>query len=205
MLFAEINLSNYFHSYSLFPHLHFVLGMGLFAQVTSVQDQSDTSVAFDRRMKQLKTAQGKVLAAWAGVNLITGSVLIFVTEQWLYYFHAMNASWGLVNAGVAAFIYFHHNQVFNRPQTQLEQMSRQRHAENMLFLNIGLDIAFVVSGMALYQRGLAAGIAYPELWRGFGISVVMQGAFLLIQDPVFLYLHTKNRRRVDPYWKKLRE
>jgi hypothetical protein len=187
------------------PHLYPVLGTSLFALMMLVQAQTDACLAFDQRMKQLKTAQGKVLAAWAGVNLVSGSVLIFTTEQWYYYFHAMNGSWGLVNAGVATFIYFHHNQVFSRPQTLLEQMSRQRHAENMLFLNIGLDIAFVVSGIALYQRGLAAGVAYPELWRGFGISVVMQGAFLLVQDPVFLYLHTKNRRRIDPYWKKLRE
>lgn len=168
----------------------------------SVRNRSDAHFTFDRRMRQLKTAQGKVLAVWAAVNLVAGGMLIFTTEYWVFYFHAMNISWGTINAGVAAFIYFHYNHVFNHPQTLLDQVNRQRHAETMLFLNIGLDIAFIVSGLALYQRRLVAEISYPELWRGFGISVIMQGTFLLIQDIVFLHLHTSNRRQIRPYWRK---
>ncbi len=200
MLISEVPLTSYFHSLHALQYP--VLVAGLFALIALVQSQMNTALAFDQRMKQLKTSQGKALAIWAGINLITGSVLIFMTEQWFYYFHAMNASWGLVNAGVAAYVYFHHNRVFNQPQTLLEQVSRQRHAENMLFLNIGLDVAFVVSGIALYQRGLATEDTYSELWQGFGISVIMQGVFLLVQDLTFLYLHAKNRLRIYPIWRK---
>ncbi|MEM8965126.1 MAG: hypothetical protein AAGE93_01830 [Bacteroidota bacterium] len=180
----------------------YLFTVGSFALATSIQAQQNISLTFDQRLKQLKTAQGKILALWAGINLMTGGILSFTAEHWFFYFHAMNASWGLVNLGVAAFIYFHHNDIFNQPQTMLEQLSRQRHAENMLFLNIGLDVAFVVSGIALYQRGLATGIAYPELWKGFGISVAMQGIYLLIQDLIFRFLHAKNRQRMYPHWQR---
>jgi uncharacterized membrane protein len=160
---------------------------------------------FDHSMEKLKKAQAKVLAVWAAINLLSGGVLTFITEGQLSYFHAMNASWGIINTGVAAFLYYHHNHVFDHAQTLLQQMDHQRHAEKMILFNIGLDITFMVAGIALYQHALAAGILYTELWKGFGISVMVQGAFLLMQDSIFYRLHVKNRQKVYPFWQKMME
>jgi len=126
-------------------------------------------------------------------------------EVQLAYFHAMNLCWGLVNLGVAWFLYAHHNKVFEQPQTLLQQMDRQRHAEKAILFNIGVDIAFIASGFALQQHGLGIGIPYPALWKGFGASVIMQGAFLLVLDTIFYRLHLKNRQRVYSLWQQKME
>ncbi|CAN5920976.1 hypothetical protein BH24BAC1_BH24BAC1_20380 [soil metagenome] len=106
-------------------------------------------------------------------------------DEQLSYFHAMNASWGLVNLGVARFIYAHHNEVFDQPQTLLQQMNHQRHAEKIILFNIGLDLAFVASGFALQQFGQAPGLQYPALWKGFGSSIILQGDSCLYRTPFF--------------------
>ncbi|MEQ9442989.1 MAG: hypothetical protein RIG62_28385 [Cyclobacteriaceae bacterium] len=190
---------------SMPPYIWFCMfAVGLTLSYSPSQQQS-ISVTFDSRMKHLKTMHAKVLAIWAGTNMAGSGVLIFSTEASYFYFHAMNISWGLVNVGVAAFIYYHHNNVFRRPQSLLQQMDHQRHAEKMILFNIGLDHAFVATGMALYQHGQVLNINYADLWNGFGISVMMQGAFLLLQDTTFYQLHIKSRRRIYPLWQQLME
>jgi hypothetical protein len=110
----------------------------------SNQLQTHASLRFEKQMKQLKTRHAIVLAAWAVLNLIFGGILMVITtDEQLSFFHAMNGSWGLVNLGVAWFLYAHHNEVFEQPQTLLQQMDHQRHIEKMVLFSIGLDLAFI--------------------------------------------------------------
>ncbi|WP_223816169.1 DUF6992 family protein [Adhaeribacter rhizoryzae] len=133
------------------PLLQAIILLGL---SYSNKAQPEASLNFDRRMKQLKTGYATVLAIWAGLNLVTGGILMFIaTEDQLSYFSAMNSSWGVVNLGVAWFLYSHHNEVFNQSQTILQQMDHQRHAEKMILFSIGLNLAFIASGFALQLLG----------------------------------------------------
>lgn len=186
-------------------HSPYLLTIGLFALCYPTQAQQDRMQAFDNRMKQLKKGHARVLLAWAGMNIITGGIFTFIVEETLFYFHAMNTCWGIVNTGVAAFIFYHHNHVFKQPQTLLQQMDHQRHAEKMILFNIGLDITFIAVGLALYQHAQASSVIYPALWKGFGASVMMQGAFLCIQDMIFYRLHIKNRQQIYPLWQRMTE
>jgi multidrug transporter EmrE-like cation transporter len=154
-------------------------------------------------MKKLKISHAAVLAIWAGLNVVIGGTLMFISaDEQLLYFYIMNVCWGLVNLGIAWFIYAHHNEVFNQPQTLLQQMNHQRHAEKAILFNIGLDMAFIASGFALQQHGYAPKLAYSALWKGFGTAIILQGAFLLVQDTIFYRLHLKNRRKVYPLWQQ---
>lgn len=152
---------------------------------------------YEQRLCYLKTMQGKVLASWALLNLFSGLLMSFFTERILFYFHLMNLSWGIVNMGVALFIFYHHNHIFNKPQTNQEKWHHQIHAEKMMLLNVGLDIAFLMIGLALYQQAYSRlDTLLPALWKGFGISVLLQSLFLFVQDLLFHALHLKNRRRI---------
>lgn len=157
---------------------------------------------FDARIKKLKSSQAIVLALWAALNIVLGGLFSLFSLNLYYYFHLMNFTWGIVNAFVAAFVYLHHNKDLTPPQPLLKQMDHQRHAEKIILFNIGLDVAFMVSGIALYLNGNGISTTYPELWKGFGISVLMQGAFLFVQDNIFYWLHLKNREKVYPLWQK---
>lgn len=183
----------------------YLLSMGLLGLSYTAQARQDHMQTFDKRMKQLKMAHGSVLAIWAGLNILSGGMMAFFPDGTIHYFFAMNASWGIINIGVAAFLYYHHNHVFEHAQALLQQMDHQRHAEKMILFNIALDITFVVAGIALYQHALAADILYPELWKGFGISVMMQGTFLCLQDIIFYRLHVENRQKIYPLWQKMME
>ncbi|WP_146896111.1 DUF6992 family protein [Adhaeribacter aerolatus] len=152
-------------------------------------------------MKELKTRHAVVLAIWAVFILIFGGIsMVITTDEQLSSFHAMNSSWGLVNLGVAWFLYAHHNEVFEQPQTLLQQMDHQRHIEKMVLFSIGLDLAFIASGFALQRLGHTPKLSYPAMWKGFGTSVIMQRAFLLGQDTFFYRLHLRNRLKVYPIW-----
>ncbi|WPP49975.1 DUF6992 family protein [Catalinimonas niigatensis] len=183
----------------------YLLTTGVFNPSSPKQTQQYNMQAFDHRIKQLKMAHARVLLAWAGVNTITSCILIFMTEAALFYFYAMNVCWGIVNTVVAAFIFYHHNHVFKKPLTLLQQMDYQRHAEKMILFNIGLDIAFVAVGSALYQQAYASIGGYIVLWKGFGAAVMMQGTFLCIQDSLFYWLHSKNRQKIYPLWQRMTE
>lgn len=158
---------------------------------------------FEIRIKKFKSYHALVLAFWAGLNLIGGGVLLITSKDQFFYFNIMNASWGLVNIGVAAFIYFHHNSDLDKHLPLLKMMDYQRHVEKVILFNIGLDFSFIAVGFALLQTGMGIKAVYPELWTGFGISVMMQGVFLLILDVVFYRLHILNRVRIYPIWQKM--
>jgi hypothetical protein len=165
----------------------------------------DISQVYIRRMKALKSAQAVNLAIWAGLNILVASIFIFQAVDYYFYFHAMNASWNLVNTAMAVFLYFHHNKVFEKPISILKQMDYQKHVEKAVAFNLGLDMSFIATGFAMYFYSQIALVNHPELWLGFGISVVIQGTFLLIQDIVFYGLHQNNRNRVYPHWERTLE
>lgn len=184
---------------------HFISVSDAGSMTAQSQGQEAILALFDLRMKGLKKAHGGVLGVWAFLNLVVGLFSIFTTSDLFFnlHFHAMNASWGLVNIGVAAFIYLHHNSVFDHPQTLLQQMDHQRHAEKMTMLNMGLDLAFITTGLTFYLDPLESVVTYPGLWEGFGASIAMQGTFLFLLDFIFHWLHVNNRRKVYPVWKEL--
>jgi hypothetical protein len=156
-------------------------------------------------MNLLKKAHAWGLGGWAILNMGTGGILAFVSQEKWTYFHLMNGCWGLVNAGVALFLYFHHHTEMALAKPLLRQMDIQRHAEKAILFNAGLDIAFVFAGVTLCQHGQGAGRGYAAPWLGFGASVILQGGFLLLLDTLFYRLHVRNRSRVHPLWEQLME
>jgi hypothetical protein len=164
----------------------------------------DVSLRFDKRMIQLSHVHAFVLGCWALLNVAMGAILTFLTygNVWTLAFYTMNLSWGVINGGAAAFVYAHTKKSAAKPKTLLRRLDLQRHVEKVLLFNAGLDIAFIVGGWALYQRASITDVVYPDLWKGFGTSVLMQGAYLLIQDSIFYYLHLVNSKQAYPVWKR---
>jgi hypothetical protein len=166
---------------------------------------SEALLRFDQRMLQLSRLHATVLGLWAFLNVVAGGIRTFTTpgEVGPLAFHTMNLSWGFINGGIAAFVYLHTKKSAAQPKMLLRRLNLQRHVEKVLLFNVGLDLAFIAAGIALYQRAFVIDTAYPELWKGFGISVLMQAAYLLIQDSVFYRLHRRNRKKTEPDWQCL--
>lgn len=159
----------------------------------------DELTDFDERFQIILRKHIAVLGWWSLVNVLAGIAGMVLAEGLWKYFFMMNAAWGFINAGVTH-IFIRHT--FFRKFRQgniLQRFEVQRHAEKVLLLNIGLDLAYITTGLYLKALGLGCNALYADLWFGFGWSVILQGIYLFVQDNIFHYLHYLNIKKAKPF------
>ena len=127
-----------------------------------------------------------VLAAWAVGNLLVSGYLLTVADrrQSVFFFHGMNATWGVINALLAAWGIVHLRRLAPAGLTLAGALTTQFSLEKTFLLNAGLDVAYVVAGLWLVARAAAPAAPKPERLLGFGQSLWVQGGFLLAFDGV---------------------
>lgn len=126
-----------------------------------------------------------ILGSWAVINLIWGSLAARQTAGETMAFHQMNAYWNVVNLAIAGFGYWQAGQ----EGTGLDlwaSVSAQHSIEKILLFNAGLDLGYIAMGGYLIERGRRK---EKEQWAGFGKSIVLQGAFLLVFDAILYGFH----------------
>lgn len=160
---------------------------------------------YDNRLRLILRTHLRILASWSILNGVGGLIALFILRGYAYYFGMMCGVWGVINFAVAN-VFFYHTLYRKLPKHSVyERLLVQSHVEKMLFLNIGLDVAYVFVGFWLREHSFICDVLYPNLWFGFGCAVIMQGLFLLIQDTVILSLHRRNFRKAQPFFEKLLE
>lgn len=104
----------------------------------------------------------QVLSAWAVGSIVTGAVLTAcpITRG----FGRQTAAWGAVD-GVIAYA--------GRRGRRRKGPTDPAHLRRILLLNAGLDVGYLAVGARLSRT---------ERWRGDGLAVLVQGAFLLVLD-----------------------
>ena len=96
---------------------------------------------------------------WAGAGILG---LWLAGDDWQKGFWGMNGAWGVINSGIAL-------------AGLLGAEPALGDLKNVLFINAGLDVAYILGGVYLLTR--------PEAtWRGSGWAVIIQGGFLLAFD-----------------------
>jgi len=146
----------------------------------SAQGLGDLEVINQTRLDYNK--QGMlILGSWAVLNLLLGSIASFRTRGQSQAFHQMNAYWNVVNLGIAVFGFWQASQV--AVLNFWEVLVAQQEIEKILLANAALDFGYIALGLYLIERGRRT---EKDKWLGFGKSIVLQGAFLLLFD-VILY------------------
>ena len=146
----------------------------------SAQGLGDLEVINQTRLDYNK--QGMlILGTWAVVNLILGAVGSFRTRGQSQAFHQMNGYWNVVNLGIAGYGFWQASQV--AVLNFWEVLLAQQEIEKILLANAALDFGYIALGLYLIERGRRT---EKDKWLGFGKSIVLQGAFLLLFD-VILY------------------
>jgi hypothetical protein len=120
-----------------------------------------------------------ILGTWAVVNLILGTLASFRTRGQSQAFHQMNAYWNVVNLGIAAYGFWQARQV--AVLNFWEVLLAQQDIEKILLANAALDFGYISLGLYLIERGRRL---EKDKWLGFGKSIVLQGAFLLLFDAI---------------------
>jgi hypothetical protein len=123
------------------------------------------------------------LGGWALANMATGTYGWLRYDGEKKYFHQMNAAWNVVNAGIAVYALF---DIAGTDISMLgadEMMRKHIWSENLFLINAGLDILYMAGGAWLIH---AAGKNEKrhDMFKGYGQSVILQGAFLFLFDLV---------------------
>ena len=120
-----------------------------------------------------------ILGAWAVLNLLLGSIGSFRTRGQSQAFHQMNAYWNVVNLGIAVFGFWQATQV--AAMNFWEGLVAQQQIEKVLLANVALDFGYLLLGLYFIERGRRL---EKDKWIGFGKSILLQGAFLLLFDAI---------------------
>ncbi len=107
------------------------------------------------------------LMAWSLPWMAAGIVGLWANSgsgstDWQKGFWGMNATWALINTGIA-----YAGLLGNEPSRDSLQ--------TVLWVNAGLDVLYLAGGAYMMSRN-------EEVWRGAGLGVVIQAAFLFLFD-----------------------
>ncbi len=161
------------------------------------ENASINEIDQDRRV--LESRGMMVLGTWAVGNMVWGGIEASRQEGKTKAFHQMNLYWNSVNLAIAGLGYF--NAKKSRKKAGLwESLRAQQKTEKILLVNAALDLGYMATGMYLKERGKRM---QNQQLRGFGNSVILQGAFLMVFDGILYALQTKNGKKFEPWVKNV--
>lgn len=162
----------------------FLLSLSVFAQ-------SELTDFNENRLKITKTGM-YTLGAWAVGNMAVSGIALGNAGGSQKYFHQMNIYWNIVNLGLAGSGLYSAITADPASFDLAASISEQAKMEKLLLFNAGLDIGYMAAGLWMMERSKNIH-KNPELWEGFGKSVILQGAFLFVFDlALFTILNTNS-------------
>ncbi len=149
----------------------------------------------EQRIRHQKTL-GYALGGYALANIAVGAIAAGQTTGETKAFHQMNVYWNLVNLGIAGAAALSQRKQSGEGETLAQAVRRHENMKQLLLVNTGLDVAYVMGGLYLRQRGMTNELSgLPDKaaqQQGYGTSIMVQGSFLLAFDLVN-YLLFKRR------------
>jgi len=94
----------------------------------------------------------------------------------------------VVNLGIAAFGY--HQAAHADPMVfgHVDILKEYNTLQNILLLNVGLNVSYLATGLYLRERSRNS-IKYGDRLKGYGNSLLLQGAFLFVFDTSLFFIH----------------
>lgn len=165
--------------------------------------QTDSIIKqFDARKNKLNHNGMIVLTSWASANIVGSGIGYALTKsEEEKNFHLMNASWGIVNLGIALPGLLAKEKT---SATLYDLQKSQTQVEKLFLANAILDVVYISGGF--YMKEFAnnqTDKTKQDRFNGFGNSVIMQGAGLMVFDLAMTILNNRNRKKhLDPFLKK---
>lgn len=165
--------------------------------------QTDSIIKqFDSKKNKLNHDGMIVLSSWAGANIIESGIGYALTNSHEEKeFYLMNASWGIINLGIALPGLFAKKKT---SATMYDLQKSQTKIEKLFLANTILDVVYISGGFYLkeYSKN-ETDKKKQERFNGFGNSIILQGAGLMVFDMAMTILNNRNRKKhLDPLLKK---
>lgn len=175
----------------LFVLLISCVGFKIYAQ--------DSLSVFNHKREQIKQTGMTVLGSWAVVNISSGFIASAHNTGSTKYFYQMNGIWNIVNLGAAISGRINADRNIDKTLSSQESLKQQRQIENIFLVNGGLDFVYIGAGMYLHQRGNNDN---SDKLRGYGSSIILQGAFLLLFDGTMYTTERSNGNKLRHFLQK---
>jgi len=185
-------------------HLIFTLTFFTFqSQAQPINDTlaSNTSILLDVQNRQTNFSRMSMtsLNAWAVSNIAYGGISMGASSGQEKYFHQMNFFWNFVNLGIGIPGLIG---TYKEKPSDFESVYKyQNRLESVYLFNTGLDVGYMATGWALNNYGKTRQGEISERFKGYGNSLVMQGAYLFVHDIFQFFLYRTNKKRLDIVWK----
>jgi len=163
--------------------------------------QSTTLEQFDEKRLDITRKGMYTLGSWAVLNMAVSGVALTNSDGSAARFHEMNLYWNVVNAGLAGASLLGMRK-YESPTSPYGILQEQYKIEKLLLVNAGLDVAYIAGGLYMRERAKNSETR-ADMWKGFGESVMLQGAFLLVFDVVLHQIHVSHRKKSRPLWDRL--
>lgn len=154
----------------------------------SAASAQDSLKDYNNRRVSTELTGMKILGGWAIANIAAGTIGYAHTAGPVRSFYQMNILWNAANLGIATAGYLTNFKNRNHTLSPAESIKAQRQAENLFLINGILDLGYIGTGLYLKNRGDHKS---SDQLQGYGSSVILQGAFLLLLDSI---LYTSERR-----------
>ncbi|MCB0553094.1 MAG: hypothetical protein KDD02_06040 [Phaeodactylibacter sp.] len=166
-----------------------------FLALAYVQAQGLVGINSERLHKQKVSML--VLGGWAAGNIAAGSILASQRKGEDKYFHLMNAGWNLVNLGLATAGYLSAASSGPSGLDLYTTIQEQQRIQKIFLFNAGLDVGYMMGGLYLMERSKQTENK-PERLRGFGKSILLQGAFLFVFDLGAFFWQAQGNEALQP-------
>ena len=176
--------------------LIFCLSIGIitFSQVNSLTAFAQHRISYNKKGMLL-------LGGWSATNIIVSAFASKTNNQQAHYFHNMNLMWNSVNLALATVGYISAGKETTNNLTLSNVLNHQNKTEKLFLFNTGLDVAYVIAGFYLKERGNSN--INPAKLKGYGDAVVMQGGFLLLFDAIMYAVHNKHGKDLNNFTDKV--
>ncbi|MBO9618837.1 MAG: hypothetical protein J7539_07355 [Niabella sp.] len=138
-----------------------------------------------------------VLTGWGVLNMSSGIIGALSTKNTeVKAFYTMNALWGVVNTGIGVLGLLRAQKEKELSFSDADKYKAYKNSKKLYLVNGGLDVLYIGTGLFLSAK--ADNAKNPARNRGFGNSLIVQGAGLLLFDATMYLSHQKQHRN----WKK---
>jgi hypothetical protein len=122
-----------------------------------------------------------VLGSWAVLNIAAGGYGWSQHSGKRMYFDQMNLFWNAVNISIAGFALYSNYNTDISLMSDHDMMAGHLRIENILLISTGFNIAYIGTGLLMRQLADRSP-RRSDLVKGYGSSIILQGAFLFVFD-----------------------
>lgn len=136
------------------------------------------------------------LGGWAVLNIGSGLALQGSADGATKHFHRMNAMWNGVNLAIAGFGYYSAMKSDPAGWDLVTSLGEHNGFQKILLFNAGLDVGYIMGGLYLTERAKRPDVNSDQL-KGFGQSIMLQGAFLMVFDLANYFISSGRNGEMD--------